>query len=345
MSMRLAVVFIALPLLAASASAQQPAKIVIGAVPSLPSASTYLAADKGYFREAGIEVEIENLGSAADAMAMLASNRMQIVEGGYSAGYWNALAQGMPVTMAYERGSSPLNHKVVIAPDMADKIKSIADLKGKTVAVNAPGSLGFYELYKVLGSAGLTIKDINVKYLPFTQMPIALGNHAVDAAEDIPPFSTVAIEQGLVVVLADNETIVKPYPVSSVAYQINTDWAAKNQDVARKFFIAVGRGTRDYCQAYHNGPNRQDVIDVLMAHKVMSDRALLERMPWQGRDPNGRLNPATALDIQDVFFTQGLINKKFNIERLIDTRYADEVASALGPFELVNKASTLAGCR
>ncbi len=334
--------------LAATGVAQQAAadnKVVIASVPGIAAAGTYIADDKGYFKDVGIDVTIANLASAADAMASLATNQFQVVEGGYSAGYWNALAKGFPIITAFERGSRPTNHKIVVPPGMADKIKTIKDLKGHSLAVNAPGSLTIYEAGKALETAGLTIKDVDIKYMPFPQMLVAFKNGAVDAAEEIPPFVNIGIEQGLMKPIAEIDQTLKPYPIGSIAYQINTDWAAKNKDVARKFFVAILRGTRDYCQAYHHGPNRNEIEDIMIKYKVMSDRALLDRIPWQGRDPNGRMDAGTVLDIQDWFFKEGMITKKFPADRLIDNEYADYAAKTLGPFELINKSDPLPSCR
>src|SRR5690349_14405376 len=101
-----------------SPAAQSLTPVTIGVVPSIPAGATWIAIEKGYFREAGIEVTLEKIESAAPAMAMLAAGRLQVVEGGLAAGYWNALQQGLPVIMALERGSSPLYHDVLIRPDL-----------------------------------------------------------------------------------------------------------------------------------------------------------------------------------------------------------------------------------
>ena len=320
-------------------------KVVIASVPGIAAAGTYIADEKGYFKAEGIDVTIASLASAADAMASLATNQFNVVEGGYSAGYWNALAKDFPIITAFERGSRPTNHEIVVPPAMADKIKTLKDLKGHTLAVNAPGSLTIYEAGKMLESAGLTIKDVDIKYMPFPQMLVAFKNGAVDSALEIPPLVNIGKEQGLMKSIGKIDETLKPYPVASIAYQINTDWAKKNQAVARKFFLAIARGTRDYCQAYHHGPNRNEVEDIMIKYKVMSDRALLDRIPWQGRDPNGRMDAGTVLDIQNWFFKAGLITKKFPAERLIDNQYADYVQKTLPPFELINKSDPLPSCR
>ena len=47
----------------------------------------------------------------------------------------------------------------------------------------------------VLDSVGLTLKDIEIKYVSYTQMGPALANGALDAALEVAPFGDIAIEQ------------------------------------------------------------------------------------------------------------------------------------------------------
>ena len=54
------------------------------------------------------------------------------MEAGVTAGYFNALEKNFPITIATDRVASPIGHKLLIRPDLKDKIKTIADLKGKT---------------------------------------------------------------------------------------------------------------------------------------------------------------------------------------------------------------------
>jgi hypothetical protein len=133
--------------------------------------------------------------------------------------------------------------------------------------------------------------------------------------------------------------------MTSVAYIVNSDWAAQNPDPARRLFLALGRGSRDYCQAYHHGPNRGEVLDMLMKHRIATDRALLDRMDWQARNPDGAFNLASLVDIQNFFRREGVIDKTAPPERLIDPRFAAAAAKAFGPFEVANRESKLAGCR
>jgi NitT/TauT family transport system substrate-binding protein len=330
---------------APSASADEPTKITIGVVRSLPAAAIYIAMEKGWFRDAGLEADLQTVDSAAKAIALLAAGHMQLLEGGLSVGYFNAVAQGLPMKMALEAGSSPVYQKLLVRPDLKDQIKEIKDLKGHSVAEVAPGSIVIYQIGKVLETAGLTLKDIEIKFMPFNQMGVALTNKGVDVVHIVSPFSELVLEKGFAVEWIDADTLIKPTPLQLLAFTVNTDWATKNQALARRLFVAMAKGGREYCQAYHHGPNRDEVMNIYLKYDKTITRELLERIPWQSRDPNGRFNTASVLDIQDWFFRQHMIDKKAPQDQLVDTSYADEAAKELGPFELVNKSSTLGGCR
>ncbi len=109
--------------------------------------------------------------------------------------------------------------------------------------------------------------------------------------------------------------------------------------------MALARTGREYCQVYRHGPNRAQVVDVLVKYKAMADRALADKTAWQARDSDGRFNRASPVDVQDWFFDHGMLKAKAPASRLVDMRYADAAAKALGPFQLINTASSLAGCR
>ena len=329
---------------AVPALAQSSDPIIIGVVPSVPAGATWIALEKGYFKEAGVNVDLQNIESSSTAMALLAGNRMQVVEGGVAPNYWNGLASGLPIILALERASSPLYHDVLIRPDLVGVIKGPADLKGRTVAEVSPGSSALYEVGKVLESAGLRLKDIDIKYISFPQMGLALANKAVDVAFEVPPYGANVIAQGQGVHWIDPEDYIKVLPSSFVGYFANTDWIKQNPDLAKKFFLALVKGGRDYCQAYHHGPNRAEVVDIMFKYKVAPTREQIDGMPWQARSPNGRFNIPSVLDLQDWFQKEGIITTKFPAERLIDSDYAAYAEKQLPPFEVINKADKLKGC-
>jgi NitT/TauT family transport system substrate-binding protein len=328
--------------LAAPASAQ---KITIAVVPSVPGGTTYVALDKGYFRDAGLDVDIERIDSLGKAVAFLATNQMQVAQGGINAGFYNAVAQGLPVVLALESGSSPTYHQIIVRVDLKDQIRNPADLKGRTVGLSSPGSTSMYEVASVLASAKLGLKDIDAKNLAFSQMAAAMANGALDAAMEVAPFTERIVEQKIGVPWVDPDDYIHPLPMSSVGYIVNTDWARQNAESARKLFVALARAGRDYCQAYHHGPNRAEIIDIFLKYRIGTDRDLLDRMAWQARTPNGEFNIASIVDMQSFFQREGTIDKTSPADKLVDPSYAAAVAKELGPFELINTASPLKGCR
>jgi NitT/TauT family transport system substrate-binding protein len=333
-----------LMVLAATAARADP--ITIAIVPSVPAGSTLIAEEKGYFRDAGLDVRLERIDSIGKAVAFLAADHVQVAQGGINAGIFNAIAQGLPVVLALDGGSTPLYHRILVRRALADKIRTVADLKGRSVGLSAPGSTSMYEMAMTLARARLTLRDVDVKNLAFSQMAAALENGALDVALEVAPFTALTVERNVAVPWLDPEQgYITTLPMTSVAYVVNTDWAAKNPDVARRLMLALARGSRDYCQAYHHGPNRGEMLDVLVKNRIGGDRALLDRMDWQARNPDGRFNLASLTDLQAFFKREGVIQRTAPPERLVDPRYAAAAAQELGPFAVINKSSRLAGCR
>jgi NitT/TauT family transport system substrate-binding protein len=329
--------------LAAPAAAQDIVRI--GMARSVSNGAELIAIERGYFRDAGIKVEMEDIDTSASAIALLATNRLQIVAGGISAGYFNAIEKNLPIIAIADRVSAPIGHNLMLRPDLKDKITSLADLRGRVIASNGPGSVSTYEVGKMLETAGLTIADVDVKILPFTQMPVAFANKAIDAGIVIPPFVWQFLDQGLAAGFAAPDDIVKPSPMTIAVVMVNTDWANKNAAVLHNYYTAYMRGLRDYCDAYHGAPVKEEIVAALIRHGSERRPELLHKYPWPARSPNGRINVASMLDMQDWYVKNGYAHMRFPAERLVDMSYADDAVSKLGPYVPANQDSKLEGCR
>jgi len=312
---------------------------------SIISVTTLAAIEKGYFKEQGIRLEIEDIDSSVDAMALLAQNRLQVLEGGISAGYFNALQKRLPIIIAADRVTTPVHHKFLVRADLKDRIRTAADLEGRTVASNGQGAVTSYEIGKLLETGGLTSKDVDIKILPFTQMGVAFANKAIDAALMISPWNVQVVEQGLAVAFADPDDYVKPGPLTIAVAFINTDWATQNPELVRKYMFAYMRGVRDYCQGYHGGRNRQELVNILVRSGTERRPEVLERYPWPARSPNGRASLQSLLDMQAWFGKAGLIQQQLPPDELVNYGHVDYAVERLGPFTVENKDSTLRGCR
>jgi NitT/TauT family transport system substrate-binding protein len=327
-----------------TASAQETT-VKVGLARSTSSAAELMAVKRGYFKEAGIRLQWDDIDTSANAMPLLAQNQYNIVAGGISAGIFNALERNLPITMLSDRVSTPIGHNLMLRPDLKDTVRNFKDLKGRVIASNGTGSVSTYEIGKMLERGGLTIADVDLKIIPFTQMGLALRNKAVDAALVIPPFVWQLEEQGLAVPFGNVDELVQPQPMTIAVIMANTEWIKANRDLAQRYVTALLRGARDYCNAYHGGDDRREIIDELVSSKIEPRRELLEKYPWPARSPNGRINAANMLDINAWYVANRMAAQKFPAERLVNSTFIDEAERKLGPFQLQNKDSRLPGCR
>jgi len=319
--------------------------VKLGMARSISSGATLIAIARGYFKQVGIKIEAEDLDSSADAIALLAQNQYQIVEGGVSAGYFNAFTKNLPIVMTSSRASSPVGHWLMIRPDLKDVIKSPKDLKGRIIASNGPGSVSTYELGKMLEPHGLTIADIDVKIFPFPQYAVAFANKAIDAGLVIPTWTSEFPQKGIALPYISADEVIKPSPITIAVTSLNTDWAKKNPEAAKNFFLAYQRGVRDYCQAYHDGSIRKEMIELLVKAGINRDPAFFDTAFWNTRSADGQINVASIMDMQEWYVKNKFTSQVFTAERVIDHSYVNYANEKLGPFVLENKESKKEGCR
>ncbi len=322
------VLILLLAFLVAPALAQT--KLKVGTNPTLSDGPLHIAVEKGYAKEAGLEVEIVDFPSPQTMIALAATGDLPVVGTAVAASYFNSLAQGFPLKIIADRAQHPVHHNLMVRTDLKDTIRKPIDLKGRMVGLSARGSMFEYETGRVLESVGLTLKDIDTKYMPFADVAAALQNRAVEVAVSLPPFVGLLESRGLAVRWLDPAEVIKKVQISG--WIINTDWAAKNGDTLNAFMTAWLRGARDFSRAQAGGPNRKEVVEILARRTPIKDPAMYDRMSWISVNPNGEVFAESLLDAQDFFFRNGLIQKKFTADELLDMRYVDAAVRKIGRF-------------
>jgi NitT/TauT family transport system substrate-binding protein len=335
---------IAAGVLLAPIAAQAQTKIKMGTVRSTVIGGAVAAKERGYFKEAGLDVDIDIIDASAGFVPMLATNQLQFVEGAITANLFNGVLQGLPVRIAIDTTSTPIGHNLMVRYDLKDQIRKVADLKGKVVGVNAPNSIAAYEVTKILQSGGLDWKDIEPKVIPFPQMGVAFTTKAIDAGLLITPYTAQFPEQKLAEQWIDVDDVANPKPLSISVSMFNSDWASKNPEAVQNFYTALMRGVRDYCNAYHGGSWRPEMLKLLVANGVAPTVEILDRIRWPARNADGRISKDFLADVQKWYVSAGVVRSEAPMDQVLDTRYADEANKKLGPFKLENTASTKAGC-
>ena len=79
------------------------AKIKIATTPSISNGGRYIADERGYFREEGLELEDVASDTSAQMLPSLAAGQIEIGAGGVAAGLFNAIAQGIPVRIVLDQ--------------------------------------------------------------------------------------------------------------------------------------------------------------------------------------------------------------------------------------------------
>lgn len=174
---------VALTLAAGTASAGESIKI--GMSTWVGYAPLYLAKEKGFFQKRGVEVEFAVIQSPVDRRAAYAADRIQ----GFA-----TTVDTLVMTAAAE---TPIPVKQVLVLDASHggdgivakkEIKSIQDLKGKTVAGQMGGGASYFWLNYVLAQNGMKLADLKMVDMRAGDAGAAFVAGKVDAAITWEPF-------------------------------------------------------------------------------------------------------------------------------------------------------------
>jgi len=316
---------------AGSAAAQDVVKV--GHLGITADAPFYIAIEKGYFRERKIEVKLEPFVSAVPAMAPLASGEIQVVGGGIGPSLFNAYARSFPVRVVAHRARDVDGNAadiLMVRSDLKGQIRRGADLKGRKIAINAPGSPHTYMVAKLLEGDGLSLKDVELVYMPWPDMAPAFSSKAIDVGTIVEPFATQYEERGLATIWKRGSDVVRNPAWEIAVLFYNDDWAKKNPRVANDFMVAYLMGAREMMDAWRGGKNRAEVVDIMIKNTRTKDRALYDKMHWGHIDPNGTIVKESLRDQQEFFAKLGSVPKKVDIDAIIDERYVKAALEKIG---------------
>ena len=189
------------PPAAAGAGPTGPTKVRVGYIGLTCEAPIFMAVEKGFFKEEGLDVEMVRCQWATykDALAL---GRFDVTH--HLVMYFlKPIEQGMDVkfTGGIHRGclrvQAPVNGKV----------HNVADLKGKTIGVPGMGTPPFIFAHRVLGANGIDArKEVSWKVYPNSELELALERGEVDAIADSEPIGTLLLAKGKVKNIADQAT-------------------------------------------------------------------------------------------------------------------------------------------
>jgi len=232
----------ALAMLAAgTASAQAPEKkdikLGVGGGNSLYYLPLALTEKLGFFREQGLNVEVNDFKGGSQSLTALIGGSVDIVTGAYEHTL-RMQAKGQDIEAVIELGRYP-GITLAVKKDRMDKIKTIADLKGAKIGVTAPGSSTNMIAQFLMAKAGLKPDDASFVGVGAGAGAVAaIQKGEIDAISNIDPVIAKLESTGDIVVMADTRTTEGADKVfggtrsAAVAY-LKRDFVEKNPNTVQ----------------------------------------------------------------------------------------------------------------
>ncbi len=296
-------------------------------------APLYVAIERGFMQQQGIEVEMQKVASGSDAMAFLANGQLDAGGIGIQASTFNAFNKGFDLRIVASAALQPMKGGptvILVRKDLKDsgEVKSVADLKGKKVAIaGGAGTTGAYFVARALKDAGLTVGDIQVVNLANPDMQLAIEKGAVDAALVGPPYSTQIISGGKGVLLAQDTA---PGAMTTV-YMYSGKFIKELADAAKRFMIALVEGARAIQGDNYLAPEN---IAAYLKYVTSTEDAIRKGAP-QVYDPDLKVNLDSIRDMESIFRWAGWTDYANVIpdDKMADTSFVDNAAKVLGEFQ------------
>ncbi|MGH7001328.1 MAG: ABC transporter substrate-binding protein, partial [Stellaceae bacterium] len=183
-----------------------PATLRLGHVPLISSGPIFLAVARGYFDKVNLKIDQRLYTDGALAIPALVAGDLDLCATTCNAGLFNAIGKGAPYKLFADRGQEKPGSgtmSIVVSKAFVEKgvtgLDKFAPLKGKRLAIQAPGSIDQYLLGNALQKVGLDArKDVQWQSgIKYPDMVKLMGAGQIDAAEIPVPLSYLAEKQGV----------------------------------------------------------------------------------------------------------------------------------------------------
>lgn len=292
-------------------------RLPMGYIPNVQFAPFYVAADKGYFQEEGIEIAFDYkfetdgvalVGAGELPFAMVSGEQVPL-----------ARAQGLPVVyvMAWWHG-----YPVAVAALEESGIRTVEDLKGKKVGIPVLAGASYVGFRALLNSAGVAEEEVILDVVGYNQVEVLVAGQ-VDAA----------------VVYANNEPIqlaARGYKVNVIRVADFVDLAsnglltnektiAENPELVRRMIRAILRAANDViadpdgayavCRKYVEGLAENDPVQ---------KEVLRQTLEFWKTDRPGRSDLAAWKNMEATLLSMGLLSDPLDITKAFTNDFLPE---------------------
>ncbi len=284
----------------ATQKATKDISIGLGYIADIQFAPFYVAQSKGYYRAAGLNVTF-NQGIVPDLIGSMAAGKNTFV-----------FAGGDETLQARDKGVKAIDvatlfqkYPVSLIVPADSSIKTLADLKGHTIGVPGPYGSTYTGLLALLYSAKLSLSDVKVQSINFTQVAALVG-HKVDAVVGYSNNEPLQLRaKGFDVRTFD----VSDYqPLVSNGIVTTEDTFSSQPEMVRSFVQATLRGLKDVIADPANAVTLSKPFIPGLTDTAQTLNVLKATIPlWQSNGPLGSNDSATWSAMEKFLVAQKMI--------------------------------------
>ena len=279
----------------------------VGGKPLLYYLPLTVAEKKGYFKEQGLDVEINDFGGGAKSLQALVGGSVDVVTGAYEHTI-RMQAKGQDIRAVIELGRFP---GIVIAArkDLAGKVKSAADFKGLKIGVTAPGSSTALTAQYAMVKAGLKATDAPIIGVGGGASAVAaMKQGQVDLISHLDPVISKLEADGDITTLIDTRTEAGTKGLfgganpAAVLY-LKADFAEKNPVTTQKLVNALMKSLK-----WLETAKPEDVADLVPAEYHLGDKPLYLRAVKNSLESYSRTGISTPDAMKSMYDSLKLLD-------------------------------------
>jgi NitT/TauT family transport system substrate-binding protein len=279
--------------------------IDVGVLPIIDDAPVYIALQHGLFKAQGLDVTPVTLNSGEVATGDLLSGKLQFAFSNYVTTILD-VSNGAKLRIVAD-GAQTLPDTNVIMIAKNSPIRTVQDLRGKTIAVNAAGNIGTLMVDSTLQTFGVPVNSVKFKVIGFPQMAAALQDGSVQAAWMAEPFITQSGEQIGAEELADTASgPMTDFPIAGYAAL---------QQYAQQHPSTVAAFQRAMVQAEALAATRSVVEQALPTYITGMTPQLVAAVHMDSYPTS--LSQARLQRVADEMLEAGMLKQPFNTQQLL----------------------------
>ncbi len=301
--------------------------VKVGALRFTSHSGSFVAYERGYFADAGLDVEFEFFQAAQPMAVAIASGDLDYAVTAISGGLVNLAGKGaikvIGGALSEEEG---IDGQKFLASNAAYEagVKTPKDLDGKRFGMTQAGSSFHY-----MGSKMAAAEGIQLQFVPLQKVGAIIGalkTGQIDGWSIVPHIAKPLAGSGDVQIIGNVADFIPGYQVTTVF--TSSENAANQRALTESFIAGFSRGVDDYAAAMIDGTDDQDAMVDLIHKYVYADRPREKAAPpiingTMRLNTGAALNMASVKDQLNWFQSEGLVDAGIMIDQLVDTSYVE----------------------